>query len=152
MVITANALYKYFVKLLSKDTIVALIKATKRIVPFSPMFKVKTTCGMNYGGLAYKYNSLEISSWVLQDAKEAKGVVRHEVAHLLHDYIDTGGTAHGKEYIGVLKTVSPNTWRRDRHFRITPAIHQARKLIHPSKHKVNVASYRIPYTHSYAVV
>ena len=151
MVITAKTLYKYFMKLLSKDAIANLISTAKRVNPFAPMFKVKTTCGMNYGGLAYKYNSLEISSWVLQDAKEAKGIVRHEVAHLLHDYIDTGGTAHGKEYVSVLKIVSPKTWRRDRHFNITPAIHKARKLIHPNKHKVNVASYRVPYIHSYAV-
>ena len=151
MVITANALYKYFVKLLSKDSIVSLLKTTKRLVPFAPMFKIKTTCGINYGGLAYNYKSLEISSWVLKDAKEAKGVVRHEVAHLLHDYINTGGTAHGKEYISVLKTVSPNTWRRDRHFRITPAIDKARQLIHPSKYKINVTPYMVPYIHSYAI-
>ena len=41
--------------------------------------------------------------------------------------------------------VAPRTWRKDRHFNITPAIAKARKLIHPDKRNVDVSSWRVPY-------
>ena len=89
-----------------------------------------------YAGMAHSSMSMDIAKWILQDADEAKGVVRHELAHLLHAYSGTGGNAHGKEFRAVLKIVAPRTWRRDRHWHPTPAIEKARLKVHPNSKRM----------------
>ena len=71
-----------------------------------------------------------IAKWILADATEAKCVVRHELAHLIHSYSDLQGMAHGKEFLSSLRLVSPLRWRRDRHCHSTPKIEEARGEVH----------------------
>lgn len=134
MGITPYTLYKYFKSLLMKPVITAKFQeAFQKFGSFRPSLNIVSTCGYKCGGLTYGCERVEISSWVLKDAQQAMSVVRHEVAHLLHEYFMEGGTAHGKEYIQWLKIVSPRNWRLDRHFTITPAIRKARQIVHPKR-------------------
>jgi len=89
-----------------------------------------------YAGVAHTSVSMDIAKWILQDADEARGVVRHELAHLLHSFSSTGGTPHGKEYRAVLKIIAPKTWRRDRHWHPNPAIEKARLKVHPKSKRM----------------
>ena len=134
MGITPFTLYKYFKELLNKPIIKKCFDgAFRKLGSFRPAFNIVSTCGYRCGGLTWGRDKVEVSSWILKDAQQAKSVVRHEVAHLLHEYFMTGGTPHGKEYMQWLKKVSPRNWRLDRHFSVTPAIQKARKIIHPTK-------------------
>ena len=134
MGITPYTLYKYFKSLLMKPIIKAkFIEAFQKFGSFRPSLNIVSTCGYKCGALTYGCEKVEVSSWILTDAQQARSVVRHEVAHLLHEYFMEGGTAHGKEYIRWLKIVSPRNWRVDRHFTITPAIRKARQIVHPTR-------------------
>ena len=131
--ITPKGLFNYLITLLKVPRIIRLIHTAKGLKPFLPEFRVMETCGPSIGGCAFKQQQLiHISSWILQDASVAKGVVRHELAHLIHTHIDTGGTAHGKEFSQILRIVSPRGWRKDKHFRWEPEIVKAYTQIHPN--------------------
>ena len=131
MSISPQALFTYLKSLLQKEKIKDTILKARTNAPFRFVFKVVPSCGLRFGGLAFSYRLIQVSSWILKDASVAKGVVRHELAHVLHDYADTGGTAHGKEFIQMLKLVSPNRWRADRYWQMKPTIIKARNLMHP---------------------
>jgi len=90
-----------------------------------------------YAGVAHTFVSMEIAKWILQDADEARGVVRHELAHLLHSFAGTGGNSHGKEYRVVLKIIAPKTWRKDRHWHPNVAIEKARLKVHPNSKQMS---------------
>ena len=130
MSITPEALFKYFKSLLKKPAVVELLSQTSKV--FKPVFKIVPSCGTRFGGLCWGAGTLEISSWILADANVAKGVVRHELAHAIQEHLNIQGRPHGKEFIQLLKTVSPNRWRKDRHWQPTNPILKARNYIHPN--------------------
>ena len=134
MAITPEALFKYFTSLLEQPKIKEMIQRVKR--KFHPVFSIVPTCGKWYGGMCNGAAKIEISSWVLKDAKVARGVGRHELAHAIQDHLDIEGRSHGKEFIQILKTIAPRRWRKDRYWENTPAIKKARVKIYPAKGKV----------------
>ena len=81
--------------------------------------------------MCYGSDTIEVSSWVLKDDNVAKGVVRHELAHAIQDFLNIDGRVHGKEFLKILRVVAPRKWRRYRHWLSTPAIQIARVKIHP---------------------
>ena len=78
-------------------------------------------------GCTIGVTQVHIAQWILADESEAKGVIRHEVAHLVQHYEHGQCRPHGKEFTKALKIVSPNTWRKDRHWHDNPEIAEARK-------------------------
>ena len=90
-----------------------------------------------YAGVAHTFVSMDIAKWILQDADEAKGVVRHELAHLIHSFSGTKGNVHGKEFRVVLKIISPRTWRRNRHWHPNPTIEKASLKVHPNSKQMS---------------
>jgi len=129
--ITPDALFKYFKELINTERIQALLHKAKRYKVFKPIFKIVPSCGPQYGGMCYGSDTIEVSSWVLKDDNVAKGVVRHELAHAIQDFLNIDGRVHGKEFLKILRVVAPRNWRRDRHWQSTPAIQIARVKIHP---------------------
>jgi hypothetical protein len=112
-----------------------------------PILSVVNTAGVRYAGVAHTCVSIDVSRWILEDETEAKAVVRHEVAHLLHHYSKTGGRAHGKEFHATLKVVSPKTWRKDRHWYPNPVIEKARTKAHPTSPELTIVKVgNRPYT------
>ena len=106
-----------------------------------PVFRVVESCEINVAGRAYGDRLIEISSWMLHDYDEAGGVLRHELAHIIvKRYGLRQPDSHGENFINALKAIAPLTWERDRHWHGTPAINQARSLIHPDATPV------LPYT------
>lgn len=81
-----------------------------------------------YGGLAnYGFWTLTTYKWMMKDAEETKGIIRHELAHFIVRYLRMPiKIAHGKEFHKVLKQISPKTWKQDLHWHYTPAIIAAR--------------------------
>ena len=131
MSITPKALFRYLKELVQKEAVVRLLSNCTK--PFTPTFIVVPSCGALAGGMTYGNYCIEISSWLLSDAKEAKGAVRHELAHALHDHLGGKGLPHGKEWIRILKIVSPVKWRKDRHWTDNPTIRKANIAIHKGK-------------------
>ena len=129
--ITPDALFKYFKELITTERVQVLLHSLTRYKIFKPVLKIVPTCGAKWGGMTYGANRIEVSSWILKDAKAAKGVIRHELAHAIQDFLGIEGRPHGKEFIQMLKTISPRNWRRDRHWHSTPEIQIARTKIHP---------------------
>jgi hypothetical protein len=79
-------------------------------------------------GYAVGTASVHIATWILRDSTQAKGVVRHEIAHLVQRYMyGDSCRPHGKEFIQALKIVSPNNWRKDRHWHDSPEVAEVRK-------------------------
>lgn len=128
MSITPKALFTYLKELIHKEAVVQLLNMCKK--PFHPTFIIVPSCGVKAGGMTYGNSCIEISSWLLSDAKEAKGAVRHELAHALHDHLGGKGLPHGKEWLKILRIVSPIKWRRDRHWRDNAIITEANIKIH----------------------
>ena len=149
--ITPDALFKYLKELLNTERIQTLLQKVKRYKIFRPTFKIVPTCGPRWGGMCYGAGTIEISSWILKDASVAKGVVRHELAHAIQDFLTIDGRSHGKEFIQILKSVSPRKWRRDRHWHSTPAIQIARIKIHPRGRRNNLKPLTEYRTFRYAV-
>ena len=148
--INETTLRKYLVSLLETPRIKSFIeqidnRRNRQFVKFSkegtleyPRMLFKDTIAQAiYAGMAHSSMSMDIAKWILQDADEAKGVVRHELAHLLHCYSGVGGNAHGKEFRSVLKIISPRTWRRDRHWHPNPEIEKARLKVHPKSKRMS---------------
>ena len=105
--ITPDALFKYFKELINIERIQILLHKAKRYKVFKPIFKIVPSCGPQWGGMTYGADTIEVSSWILKDAKAAKGVIRHELAHAIQDFLGIEGRPHGKEFIQTLKTISP---------------------------------------------
>ena len=146
--ITPDALFKYLKEVLNRIPIKALLHKAKTYKVFQPILSIVPSCGVQWGGLCYESGTIEISSWILKDTKVAKGVIRHELAHAMQDFLDIAGRPHGKEFIQV---ISPNNWRRDRHWQNTPAIQAARIKIHPKGGRIIVKPLTEYRTFKYAV-
>lgn len=149
--ITPDALFKYLKELINTERVQALLHTIKRHKIFKPIFKIVPTCGARWGGMCYGANTIEVSSWILKDASVAKGVVRHELAHAIQDFLNIDGRSHGKEFIQMLKAISPRNWRRDRHWHSTPAIQIARMKIHPKGGRKTIKPLTEYRTFRYAV-
>lgn len=100
-----------------------------------PQIVVSETCGFDIGGQTWYYSLsdsvIEISSWILYDIKEAKATLRHELAHVIKEYLEFEGGIHGSGFTKALKIVSNRTWRRDRHWKNSLPIEKARVKVHP---------------------
>ncbi len=116
----------------------------KNVKNWSPEILVSDTCGVNTAGqiwLNSKYADeipiLEMSKWILASDKEAKRVVRHEIAHIVQFLCkyDEIGTWHGRGFNIALKIVSPKNYKRGKHsdrgWHETSDILKARKVFHP---------------------
>lgn len=146
--ITEQALRKYFRSLLEVPRIQDFLNECRKkhaykltrsdfIVETSggelilPKLRIVDSAGVRYAGLAHTDMSIDMSRWILVDGSQAKAVLRHELAHLLHYYSKLGDRPHGKTFRMILKVVSPRTWRQDTHWYPTPVIEKARMKIHP---------------------
>lgn len=96
-----------------------------------PPVVVVPSCGSLVAALTYGKNLIEVSSWILVNDFETYRVLRHEFAHVIKAHCEIPGTPHGKEYIQSLKNVSPDTWRKDRHWYPNLDIEEARLKMHP---------------------
>lgn len=134
-----KTVFKYFEELINTDRVQALLNSDEfpmtktRSFKFAPSISIVTSSGYNIGGKAYGLNYCEISSWALSDGEQARGIIRHELAHCIHDYLGWGGNSHGKEFNYILKVVSPKRAKKDKHVVLTPNILKARKMVHPKK-------------------
>jgi len=153
---TEAALRKYFKDLLETPRINKYLQDHKQITKFvmknrgeiiCPRLRVVATAGVRYAGIAHSDMAVDISRWILEDKAEARGTLRHEVAHLLHSYSKVGGGVHGKEFHKVLKVVSPSTWRKDRNWHPNANIEKARTTTHPTSPKLKIVKVgNRPYT------
>ena len=153
---TEAALRKYFNDLLETPRIEKYIQAHVQRTSFvmrikgkvvCPRLRVVDTAGVRYAGIAHSDMAVDISRWILEDKAEARGTLRHEVAHLLHSYSKVGGGVHGKEFHKVLKVVSPSTWRNDRNWHPNSNIEKARTTTHPTSPKLKIVKVgNRPYT------
>ena len=118
--------------MLLKEGVVQLFKAKPKFLEnFAPKFEIAE--GRKFrtaGGIAYvELNTISIAEWILADLAQTKLIIRHELSHLLHHGLGTGGTAHGKEFRAVLKLVSGKNYKQDMHWHPTLKINQARKKL-----------------------
>ena len=153
---TEKALQKYFQELLETPRIKKYLQDHKQPVKFimrvngevrCPRLRIIDTAGVRYAGLAHSDMAIDISRWILEDKAEARGTLRHEVAHLLHSYSKQGGGPHGREFNNALKVVSPSTWRRDKYWHPNANIEKARTMVHPASPKLKVITIgNRPYT------
>ena len=153
---TEAALRKYFNDLLETPRIEKYLQAHVQRTSFvmrikgkiiCPRLRVVATAGVRYAGMAHSDMAIDISRWILEDKAEARGTLRHEVAHLLHSYSKQGGGTHGKEFNSVLKVVSPSTWRKDKNWHPNPNIEKARTQVHPASPKLKIIKIgNRPYT------
>jgi len=157
MRITEASLRKYFLELIEtpriqkyaqdhqttkSEFVLKLIDET-----ILPRLRIVDTAGVRYAGIAHTDMAVDISRWILEDKAEARGTLRHEVAHLLHAYSKQGGSAHGTEFTKALKVVSPSTWRKDRHWHPNANIEKARTKVHPASPILRVVKIgNRPYT------
>ena len=141
--ISKDGLLKYYDSLFYKPRVIAFIKEAnslqrnkyqaKMISQFIPTVSFQSVPGGGYkvtdkaAGVCHGCSHISVADWVLVDKTEAKVTMRHELAHALQHYkYGASVKPHGKEFIEALKAVSPNNWRRDRHYRETPFIVKAR--------------------------
>ena len=139
--ISKEALRKYFTSVLDKDQVkqyvkeASLLKQNKykpeMLADYRPKMAYARIPGKGVlkkaAGVCKGCNDIRIADWILVDSTEAKATVRHEIAHALQHYkYGMNVRSHGKEFIEALKIVSPNGWRKDRHYQETPEIVKAR--------------------------
>ena len=87
-------------------------------------------------GFTIGVTQVHIAQWMLADASEAKGVVRHEIAHLLQHYEHGECRPHGKEFTKALKVVSPTNWRNDWYWHDSWTLWEARKECESNPNKI----------------
>jgi len=137
--ISKVALREYYNDVLNKARVIAYIneasklksniKKPQMLKDYTPVMRYQSTLSgsRKIAGTCRGVDDIRIADWILVDASEAKTTVRHEIAHALKNYkYGMNGRPHGKEFIEALKVVSPNNWRKDRHYRETPEIVKAR--------------------------
>ena len=113
--------------------------------PTTPHIVISNTCGARTGGQTWYYKSdatayIEVSSWMLEDIKELRGILRHELAHYVKEYCQIKAPPHGKEFYDILKIVSPKYYNRDKHWHTSFSIEKARRKIHPRSKPIRVGS------------
>jgi hypothetical protein len=145
--ISRKAIRKYFADVLLKKTVVTEIddygyrhhNQAKMLQDYMPDLVIDNLI-KGYGGRAAGYTmgvtQVHIAQWILADESEAKGVVRHEVAHLVQHYEHGQCRTHGKEFTKALKLVSPTNWRNDRYWHDTPIICKAREECEANPNKI----------------
>lgn len=116
---------------------------TKSLYPSTPQIVISNTCGARIGGQTWYYKEdaeayFELSSWLLEEKKEVKRVLRHELGHYIKEYCGIKGIPHGKEYYNILKLITGDGWKEDRHWHTTKAIERARLKIHPTSHAIKI--------------
>ena len=145
--ISRKGIKKYFLEVLNKDSVVRVInecgkqRNTKMYKDFMPEIIIDNTIKgfrTQVAGFTVGVSQVHIAQWILADESEAKGVVRHEVAHLVQHYQAEGGRPHGKEFTKALKLVSPKTWRRDKYWHDNPLIINARKECESNPNKIHL--------------
>ena len=142
--ISKNAIKGYFDATLNKSKVREAINEVnsskpKMLQEFKPTISIdKQFKGFGDGvaGFTHGCTQVHIAEWILADEAEAKGVVRHEVAHLVQFYKYDTCKPHGKEFTSALKIVSPTSWRKDRHWRDNPNIAKARKECKAKPNKI----------------
>ena len=134
--ISRKGIKKYFLEVLNKDSVVRVInecgkqRNTKMYKDFMPELSIDNTIKgfrTQVAGFTVGVSQVHIAQWILANESEAKGVIRHEVAHLVQHYLNGECQHHGKEFTSALKVVSPRSWRKDRHWHDSPEIAKARK-------------------------
>lgn len=87
------------------------------------LHKGENDFSIRYGGRAvFSENKIFLMDYLLADKTEALGVVRHEFAHFLKEWLDLVGGHHGSGFNQALKLVSGKNWQKDKHWDETPAI------------------------------
>ena len=144
--ISRESIRNYFQEVLQKPAVMDAIQKShnnrkpKLMSDFTPSctFTNKITgYKVKVAGYALGTSSICIANWILRDSSQAKGVVRHEVAHLLQHYMYEDSKSHGKEFNEALKIVSPKTWRKDKHWYDNRELAEARKECEHN-HKINL--------------
>jgi hypothetical protein len=136
--ISREALRKYYLEVLTRPAVTDVIQKAhsfnrekpKLMDDYIPVCQFDDKIiGFNskVAGFAVGTSGIHVANWILKDESQAKAVVRHEVAHLLQRYEHASCRPHGKEFTKALKIVSPNTWRKDRHWHDSVEIAEARK-------------------------
>ena len=136
--ISREALRKYYLEVLTRPAVTDVIQKAHSSNKGKPklMDDYVPTCKFDdkiagftskVAGFAVGTSAIHVANWILKDESQAKAVVRHEVAHLLQRYEHASCRPHGKEFTKALKIVSPNTWRKDRHWHDSVEIAEARK-------------------------
>ena len=138
--ISKNAIKEYFDNTLRKPKVVEAIEKANSTGPkmlrdYTPTLHIDRNLKgftQSVAGYAQGCSQVHIAEWILADESQAKGVVRHEVAHILQHYQNIRenwplSNPHGKTFTSALKIVSPTSWRKDRHWLDNPHIEKARK-------------------------
>jgi len=136
--ISREALRKYYLEVLTRPAVTDVIQKAhssnkgkpKLMDDYVPACKFDDKIAgftSKVAGFAVGTSAIHVANWILKDESQAKAVVRHEVAHLLQRYEHASCRPHGKEFTKALKIVSPNTWRKDRHWHDSVEIAEARK-------------------------
>ena len=136
--ISRTAIKKYFTETLQKENVKNTIEGAnhkhrnspKMLQDYMPTLQIDTALKgfpNTVAGFTSGCTSVHIAQWILASDSEAKGVIRHEVEHLVQHYTNDFSKPHGKEFTSALKIVSPTNWRRDRHWHDSNEVKQARK-------------------------
>ena len=147
--ISKNAIKEYFESTLRKSQVVQAItdahsSGPKMLQDFKPTLYIDRELkgfDADVAGFCQGCTQVHIAEWLLADESQAKGVVRHEVAHILqhYQYIREDWPLpqpHGKTFTSALKIVSPTSWRKDRHWQDNPSIEKARKECKTKPNKI----------------
>jgi len=79
------------------------------------------------GGKAIGITAILLPKWMLADKEQAKSTIRHEIAHLIVNWLGLPKViSHGKEFHQILKQIAPRTWKGDLHWYRSEAITEAR--------------------------
>jgi len=145
MAIRLNTLEKYAKEVFARPAIQTYLYNNtaqfdyQTVKDWYPRLHQSDSCGVETAGqiwLSPKGDTpdLEMSSWILVDANQAKRVVRHEIAHIVQFVCDLQGSWHGRGFGEALRIVSPMLHkygkRSDRGWHTTPEIEKARRKFH----------------------
>ena len=136
MRVREKTLQNYLGTLLKNDRVREFITdqvPSKRIGNFHPALSVVNQVSRKnasqYAGMALGSRTIQISQWICVDKDQSFSTVRHELAHCIQNWCNLPGSHHGSGFTVALKLVSPRTWRKDRHWKRTPSVENARQEI-----------------------
>lgn len=124
-------LRQYVGQLLAQPVVKELLIQRNITDTFTPYVNIIPSCGELYAAQTYGHGLIEVSSWLLVDAKETASVLRHECAHVLHHMCGVHGPTHGPQFVRALQYISKNTWEKDRFWHPNDIIEEARQKFHP---------------------